>query len=332
MNLTNKNIKIFLNAVLGPAVFIWITYSIYKQITRQPDLPVAILYIKEALFGPYAWKLYLVIVLMITNWMIEARKWQVLMAPLQQMTLGKSFKSILAGVTLGVNTPNRIGEYGGRMLYMQEEARLKSISISALGNMSQLIVTMVLGCIGLFIHQEVVSYAFINYDSSFNWLDFFNWMVIGVTIATIVFYFYAVKVIAVVSSIPYINKWFNKINGLEKVNVTVLLRVLALSAIRYIVFVYQYILLLQLMHVEVNITDAFWLITVLYLILAIIPSITILELGIRGIVAVLLFGSLSENTLGIYAASAGIWLINLIVPAIAGGVFIPTLKVFKDKP
>ena len=49
-------------------------------------------------------------------------------------------------------------------------------------------------------------------------------------------------------------------------------------------------------------------------------------------VAVLLFGSFSDNTLGIYAASAGIWLINLIVPAVAGGILLPSLKVFNDKP
>ena len=86
------------------------------------------------------------------------------------------------------------------------------------------------------------------------------------------------------------------------------------------------------MHVELNIADAFWLITVLYLILAVIPGITMLELGIRGVVAVVLFGSYSNNTLGIYAASAAIWLINLILPAIAGAMLLPALKIFNNKP
>lgn len=61
-------------------------------------------------------------------------------------------------------------------------------------------------------------------------------------------------------------------NVLYKVSVTILLRVHLLFALRYGVFVCQYILLRQLMHVEFNITDAFWLVTVLYLILAVIPG------------------------------------------------------------
>lgn len=269
---------------------------------------------------------------MMINWMIEARKWQILMMPLQQISLVTSFKSILAGVSIGVNTPNRVGEYGGRMLYVYGDAKLKSVSMSLMANMSQLIITLVLGCIGLFIQKEIFTSLCINYNLSGNWFIIFYWTTVAVTAALFIFYFRLNRVAMAIESIHFIKKWFNKINGTQDINVTVLLRVLLLSAVRYLVFVCQYILLLQLMHVEINITNAFWLITVLYLILAIIPSITMLELGIRGMVAVMLFGMFSENTLGIYAASAGIWLINLIIPAIAGGMLLPVLKVFNDKP
>ena len=276
MKVKNKNIKIFLNAVFGPALFAWITYSIYQQITIQPDLPVALTYLREALFGTSVWKLCLVVLLMFVNWLIEARKWQVLMARLQQMSLGTSFKSILAGVSLGVNTPNRVGEYGGRMLYVYEEVRLKSLPMSVLGNISQLIITLLLGCLGLFIQKDNVYTACANYGLAYAWFEFFSGSAIVLTIVIIIFYFKLEKILNTVASIPFRN-WLNKLNGLEQCSVTVLLRVLLLSALRYIVFVCQYILLLQLMHVELNITDAFWLITVLYLILAIIPSITCLN-------------------------------------------------------
>lgn len=332
MKVKNKNIKIFLNVVSGPILFVWIAYTVYKQIAGQPDLPLAMLYIKEALCSPQVWKLCLVILLMVVNWMIEARKWQILMMPLQQLPFGISFKSILAGVSIGVSTPNRIGEYGGRMLYVYEEVRLKSILMSLLGNISQLIITLLLGSIGLFIQKHIVFSACAYYNVSQNWFQVFSWLISATTIASIIFYFRAEKIPVLIGSIPFINKWSSKMNGLTEVNVTILLRVLLLSAVRYFVFVGQYILLLQLVHVEVNITDAFWLISVLYLILAVIPGLTLLELGIRGMVAALLFGSFSENTLGIYAASAGIWLINLIIPAIAGVVLLPTLKVFNNKP
>ncbi|MFT3748071.1 MAG: lysylphosphatidylglycerol synthase domain-containing protein [Agriterribacter sp.] len=331
MKVTNKNIKIFLNVVLGPALFAWIVYSIYQQIAYQPDLQLSVQYVKQALFGPFAWKLLLVLFLMLVNWMIEAWKWRVLMKSLQCMSLSKSFKSVLAGVSLGLSTPNRVGEYGGRMLYIYEEVRLKSVSLSLLGNMSQLIITLLLGCAGLFIKKEIVYTACEGYNISYNWFIIFSWIAVVTTILVMVFYFRFGWIISVVIPVRHINKWLTKMNGLHGVSVTILLRVLALSAVRYIVFVCQYILMLQLMHVDLNITDAFWLITVLYLILAVIPSVTLLELGMRGMIAVLLFEGFSENTLGIYAASAGIWFINLIIPAIAGGLLIPGLKLF-NKP
>ncbi|MFT3948675.1 MAG: lysylphosphatidylglycerol synthase domain-containing protein [Agriterribacter sp.] len=328
MKVANKNIKIFLNAVLGPALFLWIAYSVYKQVTHQPDLLLSVQYVKQALFGPLAWKLCLVLFLMLINWVIEARKWQVLMAPLQCMSLSTSFKSVLAGVSLGLSTPNRVGEYGGRMLYIYEEVRLKSVSMSLLGNISQLIITLMLGCAGLFIQKAIVYEVCAGYDISYNWFVAFTWMAVAVTVLVMVFYFRFGWIVNIVTSIHIFNKWLKKMNGLHGVSVTILLRVLALSAVRYVVFVCQYILMLQLMHVDLNITDAFWLITVLYLILAVIPSVTLLELGMRGMIAVLLFEGFSENTLGIYAASAGIWFVNLIIPAIAGGLLIPGLKLF----
>lgn len=328
MKVANKNIKIFLNAVLGPVLFLWIVCSIYKQIAHQPDLLLSMQYVKQALFGPLAWKLWLVLFLMLINWMIEARKWQVLMAPLQYMSLSTSFKSVLAGVSLGVSTPNRVGEYGGRMLYIYEDVRLKSVSMSLLGNMSQLIITLLLGCGGLFIQKDIVYTACAGYNISYNWFIIFNWMAVILTILVVVLYFRFGWIVSIATPIRFINKWLAKMNGLHGVSVTFLLRVLVLSAVRYVVFVCQYILMLQLMHVDLNITDAFWLITVLYLILAVIPSVTLLELGMRGMIAVLLFEGFSENTLGIYAASAGIWFVNLIIPAIAGGLLMPGLKLF----
>ena len=33
-----KNIKIFINYFLGPLLFVWLAFSIYKQILRQPQL------------------------------------------------------------------------------------------------------------------------------------------------------------------------------------------------------------------------------------------------------------------------------------------------------
>jgi hypothetical protein len=86
-------------------------------------------------------------------------------------------------------TPNRIGEYGGRILYVEEPSRIKAISLSLVGSISQLLVTMVMGCIGL---------LYLRYVSHINsstlavlpefWGDVLIYLSIGLTGLLMLFY------------------------------------------------------------------------------------------------------------------------------------------------
>ncbi len=77
--------------------------------------------------------------------------------------------------------------------------------------------------------------------------------------------------------------------------------------------------------------NAVWATTVLFLVLAIVPTIPIADLGIRGEVCIQLFGLLSSNTAGIAFTAATIWIVNLIIPALAGSLFILGIKLFRNK-
>ncbi len=70
---------------------------------------------------------------------------------------------------------------------------------------------------------------------------------------------------------------------------------------------------------------------VMLTLLAIIPTTALAELGIRGKMSLLLLGLISTNSVGIIATAAGIWLINLILPAIAGTLFILGIRIFRNK-
>jgi hypothetical protein len=90
-------------------------------------------------------------------------------------------------------------------------------------------------------------------------------------------------------------------------------------------------LLLQVLHVGVDVWVGFWLVSVLFLCLAIWPTIAILELGLRWEYSLFLFSLYSSNTVGIYAVATAIWLINLVVPAMAGSLFLLGLRIFKKE-
>src|SRR6266498_651715 len=145
----NKNIKIFLNYFLGPLLFIWLSVSIYNQVKHQPDLEISWIKIKQSIQSREIWNLVLVIILMLMNWSIEAMKWKISIQRIKPVSFLKSFRAVLSGVSFSVNTPNRIGEYLGRILYMEEGNRLKAVSLTIVCSMSQLIITLFAGTIGL---------------------------------------------------------------------------------------------------------------------------------------------------------------------------------------
>jgi len=286
--------------------------------------------IKTAPFGAMAWKFWLVIAMVFVNWGIEARKWQLLVSAVQPMSFIRAFKSVLCGVTLSVNLPNRMGEYAGRVLFVDEGKRLKAVSLSIAGGIAQLIVTVMAGCCGiiflLFSKEEIV----LEMGLTFFWLKVFLYGSIVTAIVLLLFFFRLGWLVRLMGKLPYGERIKKYVSVLETFEAKILLRLLSLSVCRYAVFILQYIFMLELMQVEKDYWQSFWLVTVLFWVLAIIPSIAIAELGIRGTIAKTLF-AYSKNLVGILAVTFSIWFINLFIPALIGSLLILGIKSKKDK-
>lgn len=319
----NKNIKLFINYFLGPLLFIWLSWSIYRQVQKQPGLEQAWQRIKESLVSPALWNLVAVLLLMIVNWSIEAVKWKLSVRQIQQVSFGKALQAILSGVSFSVSTPNRIGEYLGRVLYMNEGNRLKTISLTIVGSISQLIVTLLMGGIGLLILRPAIVEQQIITGMWMNVIVYGVWSVlIGLTL----FYFRLSWIIKWIDRLPGSKRFVYFIKALEDFNATLLLKLLSLSLLRFGVFIVQYYLLFHLFHVDITGWQAFWTVSVSFLVMAVIPTIAIAELAQRGKVTIAIVGLFSSNELGMTFATAAIWFINLIVPAIIGSLLIVRIK------
>ncbi len=248
------------------------------------------------------------------------------------MTFITAFKSVLTGVSLSLNTPNRIGEYGGRILYIQEGLRIKAISLSIAGSISQLIITLLMGCGGLvyLLYFQNAHVGPVMGLSEF-WIKVLLFISISVTGILLLFFFRLSWLTRLVEKIPSAAKIVQYINVLDEFTPKLLLRLLSLSFFRYLVFVVQYVLLLQVLQVGISLMDGFWIITILFLVMAIVPSFAIADLGIRGKFSTELLSVYSANTVGIIGTTFGIWFINLFIPALLGSVLILSIKIFKDK-
>lgn len=328
----NKNIKFFLKYVLGPLLFGWLSWSIYREIKQQPNLALSWQQIKTSLKSPEIGKLIAAIGLMVVNWSIETRKWQLAVSRVQKISFWQGFKAILTGVSFSVTTPNRTGEYLGRVLYMEEGNRLRTISLTILCSMSQLLVTLLAGIIGLlFLWDRILSAEPISGWSSIGLQVLLFGSVLAFIILTL-FYF----------RVSLFARWIDRLSRKEKfafllvelgaLNATILWRLLSLSTIRFGVFILQYFLLFSFFGVEVGFVETLWSTSLVFLILAIIPGFALADLGIRGEVNLKVLGLYSTNAIGIGFTAVIVWFINLIIPALAGSLLILGIKFFSKRP
>lgn len=324
-----KNIKIFINYFLGPLLFVGLSYSIYKQIQNQQNLSQAWLQIRQSLNSKMIWNLFAVVLLMILNWSIEAMKWKITVAKIQKISFRRSFKAILSGVSFSVSTPNRMGEYLGRILYMDEGNRLKAVSMTIAGSMSQLIITLLMGCIGLITLFPKIEAAGML-AAPWNSVLFYG-VLITVLVLTL-FYFRLPLLVKWAERLVGNNKFVQLIRVLEGFDTRLLVELLLLSALRFLVFIIQYYLLFRLFEVNVTWWQGYWATSVSFLVLAVIPTFAIAELGLRGKVSLSFLGLFSTNGLGITITAGCIWFINLVIPAIIGSLLILGIKkIFKSK-
>lgn len=325
----NKNIKLIINYLLGPLLFVLLSLTLYRQIARQDDLAVRWQEIRMSWKQPGFW---IVFALMFLNWGIEARKWQLLLMPLQKFSLAGAYKAVLAGCSITMLTPNRIGEYGGRIMYVDEPFRLRAVSLTILGSMAQLTITMLMGTIGLVLIRTGKIIDPTKF-SGYSWMLGNTLLVISiiVTVILLLVLFRVNFIVTAISGARFLKNIVKHISVVEQVGGKQLLRILNLSFFRYMVFILQYILLLKVMEVNIAFPVSFLLLTIFYLVMAVAPTAGFTELPVRAIASVALFNLFSTNIIGIQAAAFGIWLINLVVPAVLGSLLILGIKIMKER-
>jgi len=325
-----KSVRTFINYFLGPLLFIWLSYSIYHQVSQQPGLEKSWQHIRESLGSAMIWNLVGTLSLMVANWSIETIKWKLAIQKIQRISFFTAFKAVLSGVSFSVTTPNRVGEYLGRVLYMEEGKRIKAISLTIAGSMSQLIITLLMGLVGLLILRTPMENS--GMISSF-WMDVLLYGIFPTLGILTLIYFKLPWLVSRIDRLPGVKEYSWVIEALEDFNATLLLQLLSLSAVRFFVFIVQYYLLFRLFDVHVSIGQCWSAVSVSFLVMAVIPTIALFtDLGLRGKVSLKLLGLFSNNSLGIGLTAVSIWFINLVIPALAGSLLILGIKkVFKNR-
>jgi uncharacterized membrane protein YbhN (UPF0104 family) len=263
---------------------------------------------------------------MLANWALEAYKWRVLIASIEDISLWRSMKAVFSGVTIAFFTPNRVGEYGGRVFHLQKADRIDAVLLTVVGSYAQLTVTIVAGLLGLTFYLPLfegtgplsaVQYGFIALGML-------------ALCAFLVLLFLNTRLLSVILRKLRLPKGMMRHTRVfEAHSPQSLVRVLAASAGRYAIFTAQFFLLLRIFNVDVGYAEAMMMIAMTYFVMTGIPTIAITEVVTRGSVAVYFLSQVSDNVSGIISASSLLWLINLVIPALFGVVTIFGLRFFR---
>jgi len=259
--------------------------------------------------------LILSIMLMPVNWFLESKKWQILMSPHVALSLNDALKTVLSGIALGIATPARIGEYGGRLLTSDPNHKPQVISATLLGSIAQNLCNVVMGL--------VFSYYFLKSIFNVTYSDHITFSIaVGLQIGILIFIYY--KLPKVAKFVERFLKWkyflkiSSKLKSLDLYTVPLLNKIILISLLRYSIYFIQYLLILKFLGVQNDFLELSGGIASIYLIQTGIPLPAFLSILARGELAILVWSSLGIVELTALVATFILWFVNLIFPSLVG--------------
>lgn len=300
-------------------------FSIYRQVLSREHFTDVVNDVSRLVNDKGALiMLNVCIILFLINWSIESLKWKFLVSKILPLTFLKSVNAVLTGVTVSFFTPNRVGEFAGRVIHLPEGIRIKASLATFIGNIAQVITTVIFG-----------SYAcsflifFFEIDAS---LKIFCMIAITLVNAVLLIFYFNISILDKwLLKIKFLKKYATHFQAFSDYSGLDLLKILLLSILRYIVYAIQYVILLKMMNVGGEPVDLFFAVAIVFIVITVVPSIVITELAVRTSVAVSIIGLLSDNKLGILEASLLLWLINLVIPAVAGSFTLLSIRLSKNR-
>ncbi len=297
-------------------------WVIYQKLQHREGLTDFQQLISQLDKGVVRWTGCLLVTLMLVNWLLECVKWQYLCRPIQAISFGQAFESVFCGLSWAIFTPNRLGEYGGRVLFLQPRKRIFGVVAMGVGSFAQLVITNCMGTIALL--------WFIGTFRSVNNVFYAAFCVISsLFIIGMLLLFFRIHLL---NRLIQGTKWLLKLQRffalLERYTQKQLGVVFMLAVVRFMVFSSQYLFIMNVLIPEIPMIPTLLLVFLLFFVQSALPSFDLLDVGVRSITAGYLFSFVTKYDVAVMASAAAIWFINLILPAIIGAVFVFKINFF----
>ena len=249
------------------------------------------------------------ILLWFGNILAETKKWQSLISPFLNIPFKEAMNQFFAGSYTAVGSPARLAEPGGRMVMIKKDQRIHALMMTSLGGFIQNIVIGVFGVISLYF-----------VDFNLNWTMASNsWMIWIIAI-------FFITIIILIILLSFKKKWSQWLNQLKKVKISIILKSVLYTIIRFIIYNIQLIVLMRIFYSNVDISQLFLLTPIYFFIITLVPSFILADIGIRGSAAFLVFYNLGISEPVLLTVILTLWLFNVVIPALIGGVILHIKK------
>lgn len=286
-------------------VFSGAIYYIWLKTFHEKQLSEMLVLSRQEKFYP----VYLLIaaILMPVNWLIEAIKWKSLLSKIEKISLFHALRAVWGGLTINNWIPNRMAEFLGRMIFLKKGNMGKSISCTIVGGYAQFLSNILWGSLFLFFSQFVK-------------LPYWLWGIILASLVLFIFFYFKIRFFhQLLKRLRFLNTFTEVFITIE---VQKLCFVFILANLRYFVYLLQFYLSLKAFGINVGFFTGISAVSLIFLIQTFLPAITLTEIGTRGAVILFVFEHFSFSQVNLLASAYAVFLINIIIPTLAGAFFI----------
>jgi len=255
-----------------------------------------------------------VLLLMPVNWLLESLKWKILVQPYNRISISEAYRGVLSGLSLGFATPHGIGDYAGRLLSLQGDARSQLLGSVWLGRVMQMSVTAIFGTTGVWFFLQKSTFQILS-------INYWWWIMIGIgAILTLMLYQSKLKLFG--QRIRYYFAFILAYSWSDYVGIFML------SIGRYAIFSIQFLLILNIFKIPLPTSILFAGTSWMFLMKSIIPSFNFLsDLGVRELSVLTFFDLYNVSQPAVLTSSLLLWVINILIPVLVGLYFVFKLKI-----
>lgn len=266
-------------------------------------------------------------VLSLLNLFLDTLLWKKISDINEGVTLKKAAFHHLRSLALAIVTPYNVGEFGGK--FRQHTApipQLKAFYLTYVFRFVKMSARNFVGSLALLYLIGGGVWHFIGVGESL--------LVVALAVLVVAFYFNMHRIVPLIANVPISGKKY--LLPLKRILPSVSTRMIwfALGILKFFVYPAQFMLLL--MAADSGLAFSFTLmamILVYYSVAAFIPSVQLADPVVKGGFGILVLTQWGIGSNLIFLSATGVWLFNVAIPALIGGVFFMRLRLSKrDAP